>query len=101
MALMEQGANVAGIAVIITVYNKEAFLRDAIDSVLSQRLGGAAASSTPASAVSASATSTAPALSVILCDDGSTDSSRAICAEYASRYSLSNNCDPNNDAIQS
>lgn len=94
---MEQGANVAGIAVIITVYNKEAFLRDAIDSVLSQHLGGAAASSTPASAVSASAASTAPALSVILCDDGSTDSSRAICAEYASRYSLSKNCDPDND----
>ena len=108
---MEQGANVAGIAVIITVYNKEAFLRDAIDSVLSQHLCVSADSSTPAistlscatpaTTIPASSASTTPVLSVILCDDGSTDSSRAICAEYASRYSLSKNCDPDNDAIQS
>ena len=64
---MEAGAKPSGIAVIITVFNKEKFLRDAIDSVLTQNLG-------------------VLKLSVILCDDGSSDSSRSICAEYAARY---------------
>ncbi|MBR6465362.1 MAG: glycosyltransferase [Bacteroidales bacterium] len=65
---METGAKPSGTAVIITVYNKEAFLRDAIESALSQNLGNYV-------------------LSVILCDDSSTDSSRSICADYAARYS--------------
>lgn len=71
---METGAKPSGIAVIITVYNKEKFLRDAIESVLTQRLGNFAEHPSPE-------------LSIILCDDGSSDSSRSICAEYAARYS--------------
>ena len=71
---MEAGAKPSGIAVIITVFNKEKFLHDAIDSVLTQRLGNFAEHPSPE-------------LSIILCDDGSTDSSCSICAEYAARYS--------------
>ena len=79
---METGAKPSGIAVIITVYNKEAFLRDAIESVLTQRLGTSITNST-----SAQQTSIQQTFSIILCDDGSTDKSRDICAEYAARYS--------------
>ena len=67
---MEAGAKQSGIAVIITVFNKEKFLRDAIESVLTQRLCN------PTESGSLD-------LSIILCDDGSTDSSRQICADYA------------------
>lgn len=70
---MEAGAKPSGIAVIITVFNKEKFLRDAIESVLTQRLCNP---TEPGS----------PELSIILCDDGSTDSSRQICADYAAKY---------------
>ncbi|MBR5399857.1 MAG: glycosyltransferase family 2 protein [Bacteroidales bacterium] len=79
---MGTGAKPSGIAVIITVYNKEAFLRDAIESVQTQRLGTSITIST-----SAQQTSLQQTFSIILCDDGSTDKSRDICAEYAARYS--------------
>ncbi|MBQ1747598.1 MAG: glycosyltransferase family 2 protein [Bacteroidales bacterium] len=78
---MEAGAKPSGIAVIITVFNKEKFLRDAIESVLTQHLGASVTNSTTAQHTSCQKT-----LSIILCDDGSTDSSRQICADYAAKY---------------
>lgn len=53
------------LSVVMPVYNVEAFLRDAIDSVLAQ---------------------TYSHLEIILVDDGATDSSGAICDEYAARH---------------
>lgn len=53
-------------AVIVTVYNKEKFLRDTLESILTQK--------------------TSRPFCIILSDDGSTDSSRQICADYATRY---------------
>ena len=53
-------------AVIVTVYNKEKFLRDTLESILSQK--------------------TSRPFCIILSDDGSTDSSRQICSDYAARY---------------
>ena len=50
------------ISVIIPVYNVEAYLRQCLDSVLSQSYSS---------------------LQVIVIDDGSTDGSGAICDEYA------------------
>ena len=55
----------ADVAVIVTVYNKEAYLRDTIESVISQK--------------------TSHSVLLLLSDDSSSDASRAICAEYASK----------------
>ena len=85
---MEAGAKPSGIAVIITVFNKEKFLRDAIESVLTQHLGASVTNSTTAQHTSCQKT-----LSIILCDDGSTDSSRQICADYAAKYHPASNDD--------
>lgn len=52
------------ISVIIPVYNVEKYLRECVDSVLSQTYSN---------------------LEILLIDDGSTDSSGAICDEYATR----------------
>ena len=52
------------VSVVIPVYNVEAYLRECIDSVLSQ---------------------TYPHFEIILVDDGSTDSSGAICEEYVNQ----------------
>ena len=52
----------AKLSVIIPVYNVEGYLRRCLDSLLAQSY---------------------PNLEIILCDDGSTDSSGAICDEYA------------------
>ena len=53
-------------AVIVTVFNKEKYLKDTLESILSQETGRP--------------------FRIILSDDGSTDSSRSICADYAARY---------------
>ncbi len=58
----------ADVAVIVTVYNKEAYLRDTIESVISQK--------------------TSHSILLLLSDDSSSDTSRAICAEYAARPQL-------------
>ena len=52
----------AKLSVIIPVYNVEGYLRRCLDSLLAQSY---------------------PNLEIILCDDGSTDSSGAIGGEYA------------------
>lgn len=54
------------ISVVIPVYNSAKYLRECVESVLGQSYAG---------------------LDVILVDDGSTDESPAICAEYAARDS--------------
>lgn len=59
---MPQQQKDARITVIVPVYNTEAFLRKCVDSILTQ---------------------TYTNLEVLLIDDGSTDSSAAICDEYA------------------
>lgn len=53
------------ISVIIPVYNVEKYLRECLDSVITQSV---------------------PEKEVLLIDDGSTDSSSEICEEYATRY---------------
>lgn len=53
------------ISIIIPIYNVEAYLRECIDSVLSQNY---------------------PNLEIILIDDGSTDSSSMICDDYMQKY---------------
>lgn len=53
------------ISVIVPVYNVEEWLRECLDSIVSQMPGS---------------------IEVILIDDGSTDSSGQICDEYASKY---------------
>ncbi len=60
---MEAGAKQHEIAVIVTVFNKEKFLRDTLESILTQK--------------------TSRPFCIILSDDGSSDSSRQICADYA------------------
>ena len=52
------------ISIVIPIYNSAGYLRECVESVLGQSY---------------------PALDVILVDDGSTDESPAICAEYAAR----------------
>lgn len=59
--------NTPKISVIVPVYNAERFLRECLDSVVSQDY---------------------VAKEVLLIDDGSTDSSGSICDEYAQRYSF-------------
>lgn len=54
------------VSCIIPVYNVEKFIAECIDSVLNQSLDG---------------------IEIIIIDDGSTDSSGTICAEYANKYS--------------
>ena len=54
------------LSIIVPVYNTEEYLRQCLDSIISQNNGD---------------------MEVILVDDGSTDSSGAICDEYAERYS--------------
>ncbi len=54
------------ISIIVPVYNVEKYLRECIESILSQKL---------------------EPMEIILVDDGSTDSSGAICDEYASSHS--------------
>ena len=49
-------------SIIIPIYNEEAYLREAIDSVLAQTVSD---------------------WELLLVDDGSTDASAAICADYA------------------
>ena len=53
------------ISVLIPIYNVEKYLRECIDSVLSQSFTD---------------------YEIILVDDGSTDSSGAICDEYAQKH---------------
>ena len=53
--------------ILIPVYNAEKYLRQCLDSVVNQTYGN---------------------IRVVIVDDGSTDSSRSICEEYASRYSF-------------
>ncbi len=52
-------------SILIPVYNVEKYLRECVDSVLSQDYSD---------------------YEIILCDDGSTDQSGAICDEYANKY---------------
>ncbi|MBR5074786.1 MAG: glycosyltransferase family 2 protein [Bacteroidales bacterium] len=84
-----------GTAVIITVFNKEKYLRDTIESVLTQHLDYSttqpASTTQPFSSIQSPlySQSTGVSLSIILCDDGSTDKSREICAEYAALYNTS------------
>ena len=54
-------------SVIMAVYNVEVYLRQAIDSVISQTLGF-------------------EKIQLILVDDGSSDKSGEICEKYASEY---------------
>ena len=54
------------LSIIVPVYNTEEYLRQCLDSIISQNNGD---------------------MEVILVDDGSTDSSGAICDKYAERYS--------------
>jgi|GEM_PF-1028578 len=63
---MEAGAKQYEIAVIVTVFNKEKFLKDTLESILTQK--------------------TSRPFCIILSDDGSSDSSRQICADYAAKY---------------
>ncbi|WP_347548512.1 glycosyltransferase [Pseudalkalibacillus hwajinpoensis] len=53
-------------SIIVPVYNVETYLRECVDSILSQNFSG---------------------YELILVNDGSTDSSGSICEEYASSYS--------------
>jgi glycosyltransferase involved in cell wall biosynthesis len=53
------------ISVVVTIYNKEQYLKKCIDSLVNQTLRG---------------------LELILVDDGSTDGSGKICDEYAKKY---------------
>ena len=70
---MEEGAKQYEIAVIVTVFNKEKFLKDTLESILTQK--------------------TSRPFCIILSDDGSTDSSRQICADYAAKYHPASNDD--------
>lgn len=62
---MENGSDIGLISVIVPVYNTSRYLRRCIDSLLSQ---------------------TYSAIEIVLVDDGSTDSSGAICDKYAKNY---------------
>lgn len=70
---MEAGAKLYEIAVIVTVFNKEKFLKDTLESILTQK--------------------TSRPFCIILSDDGSSDSSRQICADYAAKYHPASNDD--------
>ena len=70
---MEAGAKQYEIAVIVTVFNKEKFLKDTLESILTQK--------------------TSRPFCIILSDDGSSDSSRQICADYAAKYHPASNDD--------
>ncbi len=63
---MNDAATVPLVSVGCAVYNGAETLRRALDSVVGQDY---------------------PNLEIIICDDGSTDGSRALCLEYAARYS--------------
>ena len=68
------------ISVIVPVYNVEQYLERCVDSILAQ---------------------TAEGLEIILVDDGSTDSSGALCDAYASRHEQIQVCHKKNGGLTS
>lgn len=68
------------VSVIVPIYNVEAYLRQCVDSIINQSYGQ---------------------LEIILVDDGSTDSSRSICDEYARKDSRVRPLHKNNGGLTS